>query len=74
MFENKIIKGEFASRYIASWIRVGGQLRYGKDEDDFNEWLLSLGLTEDEAYYITNLARCGKLEMQTNAMMFLKNK
>lgn len=72
MFENKLIKGEFASRYIASWIRVGGQLKYGKDIDDFNEWLLSMGLNEDEVYHITNLATCGKLELQESAKQYIR--
>lgn len=71
MFENKIIKGEYATRYIASWLRVGGNLRYGKDVDNFQEWLSSIGLTEEEIYHITELARCGKLELQTSAKSFL---
>lgn len=73
-FENKVFNGEYASRYIASWIVVGGQLRYGKDVDNFKEWLLSIGLNQDEADYITELARCGKLELQENAKRFLNNK
>lgn len=73
MFENKIIKGEYATRYIASWLRVGGKLRYGKDVDDFEKWLSSIGLTEEEICYITELARCGKLELQTSAKKFLND-
>lgn len=72
MFENKVIKGEVATRYIASWLRVGGQLYYGEDIDNFYNWLLSLGLTEDEAYDILHLAGTGKLELQTSAQHFLK--
>lgn len=74
MFENRVIKGEYATRYIASWLRVGGELRYGEDVDDFKKWLLSIGLNDEEIYYVTELARCGKLELQTSAKQFLNSK
>lgn len=74
MFENKLINGIHVTRYIMSWVRKGGQLRYGDDIDNFYDWLLSLGLNEDEADYIKYIATNGKLELETKAMMFLKNK
>jgi hypothetical protein len=55
-----------------SWIREGGQLRYRRDVDNFYKWLLSLGLTEDDARHIKNLATNGKLELETSARAFLK--
>ena len=73
MFENKILMGDIhMSRFIASWIRVGGSLKTGKGIDDFNEWLRSLGLSEDDIYQITNLATCGKMELESDARKFMK--
>lgn len=71
-FENKIIGDVYATRFIMSWIREGGQLRYRRDVDNFYKWLLSLGLTEDDARHIKNLATNGKLELETSARAFLK--
>ena len=45
MFENKIINGVHATRYIMSWIRSGGNLVYGDSLDDFGKWLESLGVS-----------------------------
>ena len=72
MFENKIINNyAHASRFIASWIRAGGDLRTGKDLSNFHKWLLSIGVEKDDADYIKFLAENGKLELQNNAKDFL---
>ena len=72
MFENRVINGYiYETRFIASWLKVGGQLRYGEDIDDFYEWLLSIGVSEDDANHIVELATCGKLELEINAKKFL---
>ena len=74
MFENRPIDGyTYATRFIASWLRKGGQLRTGEDYDNFYEWLLSLNLNEDDASHIKFLASNGKLELETSAMKFLNN-
>lgn len=74
MFENKIIKGVHATRYIASWIREGGKLGYfGEGVDDFNKWLKSLGLSDEDIEDIMYLARNGRLELETSARNFMKN-
>ena len=74
MFENRQIGGyTYATRFIASWLRKGGQLRTGEDYDNFYEWLLSLNLNEDDASHIKFLASNGKLELETSAMKFLNN-
>ena len=73
MFENRQINGyTYATRFIASWVRVGGKLRTGEDYDNFYEWLLSLGLSEDDAEHVKFLAENGKLELETSAKVFLK--
>ena len=66
MFENEKIHGIYASRYIASWLNVGG------DPKDLVKWLRCLtidgeGLTEDEIHHIRYLAENGKLELEKNA-------
>lgn len=71
MFENKLINGIHASRYVASWVRAGGELYYGEDLCNFYRWLLSLGLTEDEAHHVKRLAENGKLELEVSAEMFI---
>jgi len=69
MFENKIShNGIFYSRYIASWTNEGGN----PGDSKFVAWLIQTGCTADEAHEIRNLATNGKLELETNAMMFLK--
>ena len=70
MFENKLINGVYASRYIASWLRSGGELRYDSNRN-FYKWLLSIGLTKDEAQYIKRLAENGKLELEIQAKQFI---
>lgn len=72
MFENKLVNGIHASRYIASWVRSGGALCYGEDYHNFYRWLLSMDITEEDAKYIKRLAENGKLELETSAEMFIK--
>ena len=71
MFKNNLIGEIHETRFIASWLRAGGQLYYVEDVDNFQGWLLSLGLSEDEVYHISNMATCGKVELEHNAREFL---
>ena len=85
-FENRLIKGIYVSRYIASWYNVGGtRVRYlnktepthRRVETTFADWLRTLDingehLTEDEVRYITNFAENGKLELEHSAMKYLE--
>ena len=73
MFENKKFNDIHATRYIMSWVRMGGKLKYGKEIEDFEKWLRSLGLNEDEANDIVLLATNGKLELEVSAKAFLAN-
>lgn len=75
MFENRVINGcEYESRFIASWVREGGGLRYVEDIKDFYNWLISLGLTEEQANHIKFLATNGKLELENSARKFLSKR
>ena len=71
-FENESIRGIYATRFIASWLRMGGMLCTGKDVDNFRSWLLSLGLNSDEVWPIMYLATTGKMELEVDAKAFLK--
>ena len=71
-FENKSIRGIYATRFLASWLKMGGMLCTGKDVDNFRSWLLSLGLNSDEVWTIMYLATNGKMELEVNAKTFLK--
>ena len=73
MFTNKQINEIYETRYIASWLKAGGNLYYGEDIDEFSEWLKSLGLSDDEVYHLVNMATCGKLELEVNAKSFIKS-
>ena len=73
-FDNKVIRDVHASRYIASWAKMGGHLGRGpKGRFDFSFWLESLGLSTDEVNHIYNLATCGRLELETSARNFMKS-
>ena len=37
-FENKAIRGIYATRFIASWTKMGGMLYTKEDLDDFRAW------------------------------------
>ncbi len=72
MFENIMINGYiYATRFIASWIKVGGTLNKPGDLTKFVKWLESLGLSKEDIRSIKLLATEGKLELQENAKKFL---
>lgn len=70
-FENGLVKGVHASRYIISWARSGGSLKYDI-YGDFLDWLRSMGLSDDECADICHLASNGKMELETSAKEYLK--
>ncbi len=71
-FDNEVIKGVHASRYIMSYLREDGSPNY---RDKFREWLksLPLELTKEEIDHILEMYSNGKLEFEINANHFLKN-
>lgn len=67
-FENKVTsQGIHYSRYIASWIH---ELRHS-EKIMFKNWLISLGLNDDEVKDIYEMYTNGKLELQDSAGRFL---
>lgn len=76
MFTNNTVNNIHKSRYVSSWINVGGTLdRRGRGL--FRKWLKTLvidgrPLTDDEIMEIITYASDGKLELETNAKLFLK--
>ena len=78
MFNNKTKCGIHATRFIMSWVRMGGTLRYGEDYEDFEEWLKTLiidgeNLSHEDVHHIVELARNGKMELEYSAKKFIKN-
>ena len=75
MFENKTVNGVYYSRYIMSWIRMGGKLDVrGGGRNDFEEWLRSLAINETDIKNIIRMATNGKMELETSAGRFIKQK
>ena len=73
-FENKLIRDVHASRYIASWAKMGGHFgRRFPGRFDFIEWLEGMGLTSEEVNFIYNLATCGRLELEASAKKFIND-
>lgn len=72
MFENKTTSnGVYYSRYIASWLKAGGEQA---DKYAFRDWLDSLGyLTDEEINDITFLKENGRLELETSVRKFVKD-
>lgn len=71
MFENVKVKGIHATRYIMSYIRMGGNLAKRAGRSEFENWLKSLGLNEDEIWSISEIAQNGKMELEMSATKFL---
>ena len=77
MWKNETECGIHATRFIMSWVRMGGTFKYGKDYDNFEAWLKSLkinggNLSEQDVEHIVHLARNGKMELEHNAKMWLE--
>ena len=72
MFENVLVQGVHVTRYIMSYIRMGGDL--SKHAWEFEEWLESLGLSEAEVDTIVRIANNGRLELELSAAKFLAEK
>ncbi len=72
-FDNRTIRNIHKSRYVASWMKAGGNFFHGGEL--FKKWLRQLvidgeNLTEEEIKEIYQFATNGKLELQMNAMSF----
>ncbi len=72
LFENVLVKGVHASRYIMSWIRVGGEIHRIAGHSDFSDWLKSLGLTDEECDTLIHLATNGRMELEMSAKEYLR--
>ena len=75
MFENKNYEGIYYSRFIASWINVGGRRINYK----FKEWLGTLRINgnpipEGVIQEIYNFGTNGKFELEVSAEHYLKEK
>lgn len=81
--ENKYVQklGCNYSRIVASFINAGGDFtpkfekvadrEYKIRSSDFENWLRSLGLDEEEVIELWEFATCGKVELENNAHKFL---
>lgn len=70
-FENIIVRGVHATRYIMSWVRMGGELNRFGARSDFGNWLGSLGLRDEEVSDIVHIAINGRMELETSAKNYL---
>ena len=74
MFTNKLIGDVYATRFIMSWVRMGGKLgKRGDGVDDFRKWLTSLDLDEEDIERIIFIATNGKLELEVSTKNYIEN-
>ena len=64
--------GQPYSRYIASWIDVGGQLKTLENIGEFTTWLDRLGVEKADINNIVQMATNGKMEIESSARRFLQ--
>lgn len=71
MYDNKkSVDGIHYTRYIASWMRT---VTNSSTYRDFEHWLISLGLPQDDINNILEIARGGKMELEHSAENFVIN-
>lgn len=68
MVKNSVCEPVHLSRIIASWRNAGGK-RFGSD---FEEWLKSIGIDENTTREAIDMAILGKMELEKDAMRFLR--
>lgn len=76
MWSNKTECSIHVTRFIMSWVKMGGTLRTGMDYENFEGWLRTLvvdgkNLSENDVNHILELARCGKMEFEYSAKSYL---
>ena len=64
--ENRKYNGVHYSRYIASWVLAGGNIR----DAAFEKWLKSRQMPADVIKEITLMARDGEITLQMSAKRF----
>ena len=72
MFENELFQDHYATEYIAAWSGAGGTF-VGTGVDDFNKWLESRGLNDDERFHIVTMALASEPPLKINAATFIRN-
>ena len=72
MFENGLANGVHYSRYIMSWVRMGGSCSKRAGYSMFEDWLKSSNLEPEDIENITHMAQNGRMELETSAARFLK--
>lgn len=75
-FENKSYEGIYYTRFIMSWVRMGGQLTI-RSSRSFESWLRSLTINdkkipENVIKEIMFIATNGKMELEDSANDYLK--
>ena len=78
MFENKLIKTTYGmvhmTRIIASYIKAGGKIEYYPHvQSKWQKYCEQIGVNDDDAYNMYNIAKCGKQELEVTARKFLEN-
>lgn len=73
-WENKVYEGIHYSRFIASWTKKNGKI-----VPAFKGWLKSLDINgktmpDDVVHEIWQLATNGKLELETDAYFYMRDK
>lgn len=74
-FENLKVNNNICySRYIASWVNACHFKRISPYfDEDFEDWLRSMHIQENDIRNICEMAVCGKFELERNAEEFIKD-
>lgn len=73
MLENNKVRGVHMSRYIASWMNVGGEFIGTWEDSSFSRWLRTVGVTnEEDIHDIFEMATCGKFELEQSARRYME--
>lgn len=73
-FKNELAWGTVHyTRFIASWVGIGGDMKHPRKPGGFRDWLRTLpDLSEEDIDNIMFIAENGKLELEDRARRFIE--
>ena len=73
MLENTKVNGIHMSRYVSSWMNVGGEFIGTWEDSSFSRWLKTVDVDDEQDIHdMWELATCGKFELERSAEKYLQ--